>query len=186
MPHMLYCPHCGAEYQPGQRFCESCGKAVPAGNTHGGPRVIEYAARSGAGFEMLEDELRKQQKKASTALIIVAVLQTLAVVLFYFIIENAPPEAGLTHLSTGLIALIALAFWGLWFWSRSAPMPAAITGLVLYLSLQLLDAVVDPSSLARGWLVKIIVIVLLARAIEAGVKYRKLLADARERGMTPA
>jgi hypothetical protein len=145
--------------------------------------VVGDAPTSGAGLRLASDELRKQQKKASLALIIVAILQTLGAILVYFLVENARDEIpDLNHVVTGVVAAVALGFWGLWLWSRSNPLPAAITGLVIFLTLHLVEAVMDPTSLLRGILIKIIVIVLLVSAIQAGIKYRRL----QEGGLQPA
>ena len=49
-----------------------------------------------------------------------------------------------------------------------------VTGLVVFVTLHLVEAVMDPTSIIRGILIKIIVIVLLVSAIQAGIKYRRL------------
>ena len=170
---MLTCPHCGAAYAPGQRFCESCGKAVPAAAA-GGPRVVGDAPTSGAGYKLAGDELLKQQKKASTALLIVAVLQTLGTVLMAVLANVARSNVQIDPLDVAILGAVAAGFWGLWWWSRSRPLPAAITGLVVFLTLHLIAAVVDPKSIVQGILIKIIVVVLLVSAIQAGIKYRRL------------
>ena len=81
---------------------------------------------------------------------------------------NVPPR----HLL--LRGMLAGAYLGLAFWSRKMPFPAAIVGLVIFLTLIAAGAVLDPSDLYKGILVKVLVIVGLARAIQAGARCRAL------------
>ena len=54
------------------------------------------------------------------------------------------------------------------------PLPAAITGLAIFVTLQLVGAAVYPASLAEGLIVKVIIIAALVKAIQAGLAHRKL------------
>ena len=182
---MPACPHCGAEYGPGQRFCEACGKAVPPADAFaGGPRILDASATSGAGFDLLSRELEKEQKKASTALLIVSCLSTLGAVIFgvalYVAVNNGSIRASqLPYLQMLLVFGPVLIYWGLWFWSRNSPMPAAITGLVIFVTFVLVNAAADPRTLLSAIILKVIIIALLVRAIQAGIKYRRLLGEAQ-------
>ena len=69
---------------------------------------------------------------------------------------------------------IAAVFFALYFWARKQPLPASIVGLILFITVHLLDAIADPAALARGLIMKIIIIAILVNAIQAGVKYRQL------------
>jgi len=53
------------------------------------------------------------------------------------------------------------------------PVPVAITSLVLFLGQQVTLAVLDPSNIPKGIFLKIIVIVCLAKGIQAAVAYQK-------------
>lgn len=171
------CPHCGAVNEQLARFCAGCGKAVPGGSK--GPRMVSADQRMSSGAaSLLGDELRKRSRRAATALLVVAILQTLGVVIFYFLLRGNP-DFDQAEVTAGLLVIGAAAavFYGLFFWARRNPLPAAIVGLVLYVSLQLLDAVADPASIMRGILIKLIIIFMLVRAIQAGLEYRKLQAQ---------
>lgn len=177
----ITCPHCGAANVPEAAFCESCGKALPTGAASG-PRVVSATAMpaTGAGRSMLSDELTKTMKRAATALMWVAILQTLLgpVLLFVQKAKLERENPGMVYevgpLAYAIVFGIAALFWGLFFWARRSPLPAAIVGLVLFITLHVVDAVSDPMSLARGWLVKILVVVALWKAIQAGLQYRRL------------
>lgn len=73
------------------------------------------------------------------------------------------------------LAAVSGLFFGLYWWSRKNPFPAAIAALVIYVSIWMLDVIADPSMICQGALIKVIVIIVLIRAVSAGVKYRRLL-----------
>ncbi|MGC3970787.1 MAG: hypothetical protein QM775_26670 [Pirellulales bacterium] len=109
-------------------------------------------------------------------MIIVAVIQTIVGPLM--VLSGAIPVArGTEGFVYGILFGIAGAFWALALWSRKSPLPASIVGLVLYVSLHVLDAVVDPTTIAKGFIMKIFIIVLLVQAIQAGLKYRQFAAS---------
>lgn len=191
MTAAVSCPHCAASNPLDAAFCESCGKALPS-VAPAGPRVVtaESAPATSAARAMIEDDLRKQMKKASTALLIVAVLQAaFGPVALMVMKAKAEKDAGpgavmeIEPISYVIVFGLAIAFFGLWLWSRVNPFAAAIVGLVLFVSVHLLDAVADPAQLARGILVKIIVIVMLVQAIKAGLQHRKLREEQTRAGM---
>ncbi len=178
------CPHCGAAVVVGGAFCESCGKALPQAGA-GGPRVIAESAfaTTSAGVALQADELRKQLGRASGALVLAAVVQTIFGFVEYVILsqDRQIPVARM-HAAVAVIFGIAVIFWGLFIWSRKSPLPAAIVGLVLYVSLWMLDMIValkniqsHPNGLLNGIIIKVIVTAALIRAVGAGVKYRQII-----------
>jgi zinc ribbon protein len=173
---MIACPHCTAANLPDARFCEACGKALPE-PLAGQPRIVDGSdvASTTAGKELQAATLQKQARRAAGALLVVAILQVAFGLLSLAEPEivfgpgiEAPPAVYVTVFG------IAAVFFGLFLWARKNPLPAAIVGLVLFLSLHLLEAVANPRSLAQGVIVKVIVIVILVKAIQAGVQYRKV------------
>lgn len=171
------CPHCGAANSPDGAFCESCGKALPTLTT-GGPRVVPTAgyAASAAGRAIQSEELKAQAKKAAGALLAVAILQAVMGTLLVTVAGRRKDMAGLDlTLVYFTVYGVGVVFFALYLWARKNPFPAAIAGLVVYVTVHLLDAVADPSALTRGILVKVIVIVILVRAIQAGAKHRTLI-----------
>ena len=208
------CPHCGAANPYGAAFCESCGKALPP-PVQAGPRVLygNQAAVTSAGVHVQTEELRAQTKKASQALLLVAVLTTIGAALIAVVVFNMPSRPGEVVIISPADAVINIAvaaiFWGLFFWARKNPLPAAIVGLVLYVTLTVVQIVgvailmrevreqQERNAAVRGeqppaasnnpipggmcgmWL-RILIIVMLVQAITAGVKHRKLLRQQRE------
>jgi hypothetical protein len=176
-PNMtISCPHCGAANTAGAAFCAGCGKALPSA-APAGPRLVTGGATptSSGGHALLGQELHKQTKKAFGALLAVGIIQLVFGLVVVGALESKNGGGGdftVVYLS---VFGIGVAFLGLAFWARFNPLPPAIVGLVLFVSVHLLDAVADPASLARGLIMKIIIVVVLSKAISAGLKYRQLM-----------
>lgn len=190
MSNSISCPHCGANNVAGAQFCESCGKALPSA-VPSGPRVVsaESMPTTAIGGRLVSDELTKTQKKASGALLAVAILQTLVGPLLLVVItRNARPPVELGPVVWVVQFGVAALFWALWFWSRKSPLPASIVGLVLYCTLVVINVISSVSALAqnpdgprRGFgglgigIIDVIIIVVLAQAIQAGLKHKRLV-----------
>ena len=195
------CPHCGSGNDAEVAFCASCGKALPSSHPTG-PRFIVpgTTAMTSAGFKLQLDELHQKARTASGALLAVAIIQTI----FIFIVGSIATGVGLARRSPGALGLtmllvpvvaVGVIFWGLYFWSRKNPLPAAIVGLVVYVSVWALDIIggvmmlqqqgvrgagpagVGPvyNPISSGIVIRIIIIAILVRAIQAGAEHRKLL-----------
>lgn len=168
------CPHCQAQSAPGD-FCESCGMALPGPAQ--APRIIADSALAGtaAGAVLQSQALGKQVKKAAQALLVVAVIQSLGAIVFTLMMSHAPAARQAQSLP-GLVVLYVIAslFWALYIWACWQPLPAAITGIIFFVSLHLLDAMINPASLASGIIIKVMVIAMFIKAIDAGLKCRKL------------
>jgi uncharacterized Zn finger protein (UPF0148 family) len=186
------CPHCGSPNPAGSTFCGSCGKALPTAASSGGPRIVAGAqfASTAAGQKLQSDELHKQAKRAAGALLAVAIIQTAFGALVVGVLEASGSPAAAKVVPTLAVTVFGVAaiFWGLYFWARRSPFPAAIVGLVVYVSLWLLDLIAYASAASKsggktplgagpfnGIIVRIIIIVVLLNAIKAGARHRQLL-----------
>lgn len=136
-------------------------------------------ASTRAGQTAQADELAKRARGASTALLAVAILTTLGIGLVYLLVKDAlsdPELGGQAKVMLAVQVIVCGIFWGIWYWSRSSPLPAAITGLVLYSTLVAVNVI---AALSQGdgpgaGIIDAIIIVVLIRGIQAGVKYRQL------------
>jgi hypothetical protein len=162
----MNCPHCGASQTAESAFCTSCGKALPSG-TPTGPRIVDNIAdlQTDAGRTLQGAELEKELKKATRALLAVAIMQVLfgGLLLVLSMATNAgdavdlPGQSLPKSLSAAVfvsVFTIGAIFFGLYFWARKSPFPAAIVGLVLFLTVHALDALASPAALGRGIIIK--------------------------------
>jgi hypothetical protein len=58
------------------------------------------------------------------------------------------------------------------------PVPATVTGLVLYLGGNAVFMYLDPSTMARGLPMKVIIVIALFKAVQAAIAYQKDASDA--------
>jgi hypothetical protein len=174
----------------GAAFCEACGKALPTAAPTG-PRVVSADAmpESAGGKRLVTDELVKQQKRASTALLVVGIIQFTCGAILLGILSQAPAAKGQVKPIVWILQFgVGTIFLVLWAWSRKSPLPATIVGLILYVTLVAVNVVTSVSSMSTnpdqprtgfgglgiGFL-DIIIIAILAQAIGAGLKYKRLL-----------
>lgn len=105
----------------------------------------------------------------------VSVLQFITAAAFFLISRNAGnPDAARTMVVTSVVVgLLGLVFLGLWVWAKYAPFAAALSALALYVSFIALDAIADPTQLARGIILKILIIAGLSQAVKSGYALKK-------------
>ncbi|HVV81580.1 MAG TPA: zinc ribbon domain-containing protein [Kofleriaceae bacterium] len=63
---------------------------------------------------------------------------------------------------------------GLYVWARRAPLAAAIVALILFVSLHVANAVLDPDSIDKGIVLKVVFVAILIKAIQAGYQIHRL------------
>jgi hypothetical protein len=185
----IVCPHCSAPNPSGSTFCQSCGKALPAA-APAGPRVLvgDAMPQSAAGQQLMGDELTKQTKRAANCLLVVAILMLLFAAIVGAITIAAPRAPRIVLFILIIEGILGLVFLGLYFWARTAPLPASIVGLCIYCTLVVVNVVNAMSTVAderqpgmRGLgisCIDIIIIAVLAQGIQAGLKHRRLMSQA--------
>jgi len=192
---------CGACQKPvrnGDDFCEACGAAVPpeqkkrlkdsydVANVDFTPHAkqVQSAQQTigwlsflfvfgGVAFFFItrskgQDALREIADADPATPLIHAVGGATTVGELRSALEQAPWQA------LGLNLFLAVVMLGLWFWSKRAALPAVITALGIYLAVQVGGALYDPASLAQGILMKILIIVALARGVKSALNARRL------------
>ena len=116
--------------------------------------------------EKEESETKKTLNKGRYALIVIGALYILIGILEGFIVSG-------NQLLFGIIDwIIAAIFIGLGVWSFYKPYVALISGLIFYLSLNLLFAIVDPMTIIKGIILKIIIISYLIYSIKVAKNER--------------
>lgn len=159
------------------------------------PRIVTGNEPTAAGVGQIQiphaDSLRLHAKKGEIAILAVAIIQTVVGILA--LVRSSHTLAQNTMLITTVASFVLAAmFWGLYSWSQSQPLPAAIVGLVIYGTTMGLSITFSLKRLAHGMAAKpgvsalgiswvdIMVIMALIRAVYAGVWHRRLLQQAAQ------
>lgn len=140
---MLICPKCRFSSHGLASFCESCGESLVSQRE---------------GDDAIEAMLLKEARKGMWALGAVAVLQAGGALVL-------DPNNWVLWTFAGVFAVLAI-------WARIAPLIASAVGLSAFTLLHLADAVVDPSQIYKGIIMKVIVITVLIGAVKAALKHR--------------
>lgn len=174
----MICPHCEAALADSGNFCTSCGNALPS-PAPTPARIVgrKDFAQTRPGRILQLDELKKLASSASHILGALAILQgTIGGIVLGLglLTSNGSGAATLGLAALGAIVLVLCAiFTVLAIWAKYAPLPAAITGLVLYGSLVAVSVVSDPTQVP-GLIIPILICIALGRAVSAGVRHRVL------------
>jgi UDP-N-acetylmuramyl pentapeptide phosphotransferase/UDP-N-acetylglucosamine-1-phosphate transferase len=115
--------------------------------------IFQESDYSMAGYD-------KHIRNARNMLFIVAGVQLVA---GFFSVKDQE-EPGKT-ISIAIVVGVALIFAGLAFWTKKKPFAALLTALILYGSLLILDAIFEPSSIIKGIILKVAIIVSLISGI---------------------
>lgn len=174
----IACPHCTAVNELSAQLCGSCGKFVTARS--GGPRIAneKTLATTITGQTLQSEELAKAAKTAAGGLLAVAIMQTLGAAVVFFVLAPgaSAAEKGALYATGVIVLLLSLGFYGLAFWARKQPLIPAIVGISILCLVWMLDLILDPAGFARGIIIKVVILAVLIRAIQAGLQHRKLKA----------
>jgi hypothetical protein len=121
----------------------------------GGLTIILNIVIAFMGQSQIDAELRKQGLNPNNL-----APEHQAVVRFALMIHYAV-AAGFALMGVVFIVLGVLV--------RKYPVPCTIAGLALFLLGALIQLAIDPKSLAAGWIIKIIIVVALVKAIQAAL-----------------
>ncbi|MDA8528977.1 hypothetical protein N9K67_09330 [Opitutaceae bacterium] len=104
--------------------------------------------------------VKNTEGNGSGWILALAIMQVIGAVFIYKLDGSAAGPIAFFASTIGL----AIIFFGLWLWGRKAPFPALLTALIVFVSFHLLDAVIDPTTLLQGIVVKIAMIIGLGTA----------------------
>lgn len=154
---MTQCPRCGEALDWKDTFCSKCGTNLEV------EREIDArytpALKTARGWIL-----------AIGIIYVVSAMLVLALQGEYMLDEAKQLVIGTS------VALCAIHV-GLWWWARTAPFPAAVVALVLFLTVQAINIALDPSQAYKGVLIKALFLVALIKAVSAGLEAHKLRAQ---------
>jgi hypothetical protein len=155
------CSFCKKIMQPDAIFCNHCG--YPEHGTEQ-DKAKFFGQRAMQKHKNI-DSKSKVKSARNTLYILAAVLAV-----FGFIDYQSHQQISVLGISFGL----SLVFLGLGFWSEKKPVVALLIGLLLYLTLITITAIVDPRTLFQGILWKVIIISFLGKGMYSALSIKKV------------
>lgn len=154
------CSNCDEPIVGKPKFCVNCG--FPENGTE--QEKSKFIAEK-AILRSKQREAPKRIKSARNTLFIIGGIQLVFSLFIYFMQDDT------AELIAGAVVFVIYLLLG--FWSQKKPLIALILGLLVYLTLIGLAAMVDPSTLAKGIIMKVIIIAFLGKGINSALELRK-------------
>jgi hypothetical protein len=146
-PKPLTCGACQAVVKTHDQFCESCGHAMPSGEDHSHQKTV---------------------KQAANTIWTLSVLLLLSGIVLSMVSKVPSAKAGVLIVSTILAGIMA----ALAIWARKSPLAALVVATATYGVLLVTNAIIDPTTIAQGVFVKIIIVAMLIRGIKSALALR--------------
>ena len=149
VPH---CSFCEKEITGDEKFCTHCG--FPLLGTEEEQNKFKVAD------ELKKIKLRDSQKRIKSA------ANTLYIIAALFFVAALIKDGNDDNKTLMLINMVvALVYVALGFWSKQKPFVALLAGLIFYVSLNVLNAFADPLSLAKGVVLKFVIIAFMVKGV---------------------
>ncbi|MEO6976950.1 MAG: zinc ribbon domain-containing protein [Mucilaginibacter sp.] len=159
------CETCYKDVSPDDAFCQSCGYPLKGTDQEQKDFRLQHDFRNIDLFAF-----NSKIKKASNALYYLSGIFVVSGLIIYFINPNA--ENAVAVLITNLI--LAMLFLALGGYSKKKPLACIISGLCLYTIIVILNAIVDPITIVRGIIFKIVVIGFLINGLKSALEVEKI------------
>ena len=156
----LSCTHCQTIIKEEQKFCPGCG--FPQRGTAGEKSKFHAEQSLTRGKSR---EAPKLIRQARNTLFFVAGITFIYGIIIFFAQDDTA-----TLIAAGIMTGIYLI---LGFWSQQKPLIALVLGFLLYLTNIVLSAALEPTTIYKGMIIKIIVIVFLVKGINSAMHLRK-------------
>jgi hypothetical protein len=120
--------------------------------------------------EFLNTGYDKPVRQARNTLFVVAAIQFIFGLITMYPIE----DVAVKWVTFSIVVFISGIFVGLALWTKKKPYTAILTGLIIYCLLLLVDLFYQPSSIIKGLIMKIIVIVYLVKGLSNAKETQQL------------
>lgn len=177
------CITCGATVEPFDRFCDHCGHALPSAEHRVQAQHVQEAtnaikvlavlfamtaaidfaiSRAKAGVAL--SDLKGLDARAEYPVALDGITYTVGALRDHLLWEQW------SALVINLI--LAGVMTGLAIWGKRAALPAVLVATATYAVVNVANAIRDPATIAQGLLLKLVIVLFLAKGIKAGLALR--------------
>lgn len=169
-PVEVSCENCQATVAADEVFCPACG--FPQNGTE--DQKQQFKNRIHVKKKLLR-EVEKEVKKGKNTLIVLGILNGLIGLYYAFFLEDIGAMV--------VQMIVAIIYIGLSIWVDKQPFGALLSALILYLTIVLILAVIDPVTIFSGIIWKILIIGFLVRGIKSGHEARNIYRELEDLGV---
>ena len=162
---VIQCQACYSTVQEDDDFCPNCGFPLKAPAEE---REAFINNRNLKAFELTE--MQKQIKKASNSIFLIGGFTAVLGIILYFV--NSDADNSVALLLVNLV--LAVIFTGLGFWCQKQPVAAIICALSLYIILWVITIIENPVNIAKGIIIKIVIISYLIKGLTSAFEAQKI------------
>lgn len=156
----MNCSHCGQEMDATATFCDHCG--YPENGTD--QQKSRFIGKMAFNKSWNEDA-KKKIKSAKNTLYVLSGVMAVFGFIQYTVHESI--------YALGIDFALSLVYLALAFWTDTKPLIAVLIGLLLYLTIIVINAIVDPTSLFQGIIWKVVIISFLGKGIYSASSIKK-------------
>lgn len=167
------CENCSANVPTNQKFCAQC--SFPANGSESEKQSFRLHVSSRKRF--LSDA---QDKIKSSRYMMFGLAALFLIVGLIAGLAGDDMETMIINIFCCIVYLILAA------WCSKNPFGATLTALIIYATLVTVSAFVDPTSLVRGILLKIIIVMALVKGIRSAQEAQKYLAELEKLKAAPS
>lgn len=155
----LKCNCCHSLCKESDKFCGNCGYPL-----HASP---EEQKRFSMNFTTHNDDVRIVKDRIREARLILFIIATFTFIQSLLIFIN---DANISVFAINLILVCVYIYLGVW--AKEKAFAAILIGGLIYITFMLLSAFIDPSTIAKGLVIKILFIAALIRTAYGAYKYK--------------
>jgi hypothetical protein len=163
-PTVAVCENCNAKNSLTQKFCSNCSFPI------GGTDEERQKFRLNIGSHKLH--IKRAHEKIKTGKIIIYVL---AGIWFLFGLYQGFANDDFPTMIVNL--LLSMLYLILASWADKNPFGAILTAFIIYITLQVVNLFIDPTTIFRGILLKIFFISALVKAIQSAREAQDSMAE---------
>lgn len=164
LPAFLICDNCKAENPSDKNFCSAC--SFPVGGTADEQRNFRLLVSSRK--RLLSDAHDKIKSAKNIIYVLAGIFFVFG--LFTGLVNNDFPML-VVNLFMCILYLIFAA------WCTKNPFGAILTAFIVYITLQVVNAFVEPTSIASGFIIKIFVVAALVKGIRSARESQEYLKE---------